>query len=174
MANCLPASRRKYYRWRSAISFFEMSELIRAVRVVTAAHFDGVPDDSIVLDYEHRHRRRLQLNSESGKSFLLDLKETVALLDSDVLQLDDGTSVAVKAKPERVADISAADNQHLARIAWHLGNRHLATQIFDGRLRIAYDHVIVDMLKGLGAAVEVIDAPFHPEGGAYAHGHVDE
>lgn len=111
------------------------------------------------------------MSSDSGKPFLLDLKGAVALLDNDVLELDDGTTVRIRAKAERVADISAEDPRLFARIAWHLGNRHLPTQILDGRLRIAYDHVIVDMAKGLGAAVEVLEAPFQPEGGAYSHTH---
>ena len=116
----------------------------------------------------------MRMTSVAGKSFLLDLQEAVALHDGDVLELDDGSTVLVCAMAERVADISATDAQHLARVAWHLGNRHLPTQIFADRLRIAYDHVIVDMVQGLGATVDVIDAPFQPEGGAYHHAHEHE
>lgn len=151
-----------------------MNNLIRAVRVIPAHQKPAVTDDSIVLDVNHRHRRRMQMTSDSGKSFLLDLREAVALLDNDVLELDDGSTVLVRAEAERVADISATDAQHLVRVAWHLGNRHLPTQILSDRLRIAYDHVIIDMVQGLGARVEVIDAPFEPEGGAYAHAHDHE
>jgi urease accessory protein len=148
-----------------------MAAVIRATSVVAASDFAGTATDSIVLDFDHRHRRRLQMNSESGKAFLLDLNEAVALHDRDVLELDDGSTVVVKAKAERVADITARDARHLTTIAWHLGNRHLATQILDGSLRIAYDHVIVEMLQGLGAEVSIVDAPFQPEGGAYGHTH---
>jgi urease accessory protein len=133
--------------------------------------YDGSPEDCVVLDFDHRHRRRLQMTSQSGKSFLLDLKDTAVLQDKDVLELDDGSAILVKAKAERVVDITASDPRRLARLAWHLGNRHLPTQILDGGLRIAYDHVIVDMLQGLGAKVEIVEAPFQPEGGAYGHAH---
>jgi urease accessory protein len=151
-----------------------MSELPRTVRVITGGACDLDAVDSVALDFHHRHRRRMQMCSESGKSFLLDLEKAVALLDNDVLELDDGTMVVIRAKAERVADIRADDPRLFARIAWHLGNRHLPTQILDDRLRIAYDHVIVDMVQGLGATVSIVDAPFQPEGGAYAHAHAHE
>lgn len=146
--------------------------MIRAQRVVAAADYSGAPDDSIVLDFDARHRRRLQMTSTSGKSFLLDLKSAVALHDKDVLELDDGSAVLIMAKAEQLAEISADDAAQLARISWHLGNRHLPVQILDGRLRIAYDHVIVDMVRRLGATVDIVDAPFQPEGGAYGEAHL--
>jgi urease accessory protein len=145
--------------------------VIRAQRVLAVGDYDGSPEDCVVLDFDHRHRRRMQMTSQSGKSFLLDLKDTAVLQDNDVLELDDGSAILVKAKAERVVDITASDPRRLARLAWHLGNRHLPTQILDGGLRIAYDHVIVDMLQGLGAKVEIVEAPFQPEGGAYGHVH---
>ena len=148
-----------------------MRELAKTVRLIAGATHDGVVGDSIALDFHQRHRRRIQMTSESGKSFLLDMKEAVALKDNDVLELDDGTMVLIKAKAERVADISTRDSQLFTRVAWHLGNRHLPTQILDGKLRIAFDHVIVEMVEGLGATVEVNHAAFQPEGGAYAHKH---
>lgn len=148
-----------------------MTGLTRTTRLITGATFEGVVDDTISLDFDQRHRRRVQMTSESGRSFLLDMKATVALHDNDVLELDDGTLVLIKAKAERVADISAGDTRLLTRIAWHLGNRHLPTQILENKLRIAYDHVIVDMVRGLGGEVDVTNAAFQPEGGAYAKAH---
>ena len=139
--------------------------------MIAAADVSVEPGDSIVLAFDDRHRRRMTMTSEAGRTFLLDLEKAVALLDGDVLELTDGSAVRVRAKAERVADILADDARHLARIAWHLGNRHLPTQILDGCLRIAYDHVIVDMVKGIGATVDIVDAPFQPEGGAYSHSH---
>jgi urease accessory protein len=139
--------------------------------VIAAADRREAADDYIELDFDHRHRRRLAMTSQSGKSFLLDLHAAVALADGDGLALDDGTVVIVRAKPERVAEFHANDAGHLARIAWHLGNRHLPTQILADRLRIRYDHVIVEMAEGLGAGIEITDAPFQPEGGAYGHAH---
>lgn len=143
--------------------------MISASRLVDAA---GVAaDDSIELDYDRRHRRRMTMTARSGKEFLLDLKSATALQDGDLLALDDGTVVQVRAKAERVADIFASGDANLVRIAWHLGNRHLPVQVLQDRLRIRDDRVIVDMVRGLGATVEVVEAPFQPERGAYAHGH---
>ena len=111
------------------------------------------------------------MTSIGGREFLLDLGEATPLRDGDALELTDGSRVIVTAKAERVAEIRADNPHHLMRIAWHLGNRHLPTEILADRLRIAYDHVIVDMVSGLGGVVEVVDVPFQPEGGAYGHAH---
>ena len=130
------------------------------------------PDADVVeLDYDERHRRRISMRTESGREFLLDLPQAARLADGDGLALSDGSTVLVRAKPERVIDIRAADAAGLVRIAWHLGNRHLPTQILGDSIRIRYDHVILEMLQGLGSDTEVLDAPFHPESGAYAHEH---
>jgi len=129
------------------------------------------PDADVVeLDYDARHRRRISMQTTRGKKFLLDLPEAVPLADGDGLALSDGSTVLVKARPERVIDVRAGDATHLVRIAWHLGNRHLPTQILSDSIRIRYDHVILEMLQGLGGDTEIHDAPFHPERGAYAQG----
>lgn len=125
--------------------------------------------DEVLLDFDGRHRRRLMMTGEAGLSFLLDLPRAVALRDGDGLALSDGRMVRVKAAPERLIEITAATMAALMRIAWHLGNRHLPTQLMGDRLRIRYDHVILDMVKGLGGGTEVIDASFDPEGGAFGH-----
>ena len=103
-----------------------------------------------------------------GLEFLLDLEHAVALRGGDALVLDDGRLVEVVAAPEPLVEIRGNDPQHLVRVAWHLGNRHLPTQIMAKGLRIRRDHVIEAMVKGLGARVIEIEAPFDPEGGAYA------
>jgi urease accessory protein len=113
-----------------------------------------------------------------GLEFLLDLENAVALRGGDALVLDDGRLVEVVAAPEPLVEIRGADPHHLIRVAWHLGNRHLPTQIMPKGLRIRRDHVIEAMVKGLGARVVEIEAPFDPEGGAYAdpahdHAHDD-
>jgi urease accessory protein len=105
-----------------------------------------------------------------GLAFLLDLENAVALRGGDALVLDDGRLVEVVAAPEPLIEIRGSDPQHLVRVAWHLGNRHLPTQITARGLRIRRDHVIEAMVKGLGARVIEIEAPFDPEGGAYAGG----
>ena len=99
------------------------------------------------------------------------------LRGGDALVLDDGRLIEVVAAPEPLAEIRGSDPQHLVRVAWHLGNRHLPTQITARGLRIRRDHVIEAMVKGLGARVIEIEAPFDPEGGAYAgggHAHAPE
>ena len=138
-----------------------------------AADIDGRPAEQVTLDFHHRHRRRMAMTSSQGREFLLDLEEAVALRDGDVLILDDDGRVEVIAKAEAVAEITAADEQTLVRLAWHLGNRHLPTEIHAHCLRILNDHVIVEMVLGLGGHVARKQMPFHPEGGAYdaAHGH---
>ena len=103
-----------------------------------------------------------------GLEFLLDLENAVALRGGDALVLEDGRLVEVVAAPEPLIEIRCNDPQHLVRVAWHLGNRHLPTQIMPKGLRIRRDHVIEAMVKGLGARVIEIEAPFDPEGGAYA------
>lgn len=147
-------------------------DLIRAHSVLTATEAGGdAANDEIELTWDERHRRRIRMTSTGGRQFLLDLPKAVALADGDQLVLDDGSRIRVCACREPVADIEADSPQALARIAWHLGNRHWPTQLIDSGLRIRYDHVLVEMVAGLGAKVTLRDAAFHPESGAYAHEH---
>jgi urease accessory protein len=142
------------------------SQVVRAGAWRTA---DAV--DRIVLDADERRRRRMVLAGEGGMKFLLDLAEVTGLRDGDGLVLDDGTVVGVIAKPEPLVEITAADAAALARLAWHLGNRHAELQVAGDRLRMRRDHVLEDMLAALGAHLVTIEAPFEPERGAYEHGH---
>ena len=112
------------------------------------------------------------MQGEAGLMFLLDLPEATVLRQGDGLVLEDGRIVEVRARPEPLLEICARDAHHLARLAWHLGNRHLPAAIEPGRILIRPDHVIAAMLVGLGAKVSAVEAPFDPEGGAYAHGRV--
>ncbi|MDC7789070.1 urease accessory protein UreE [Rhodoplanes sp. TEM] len=131
--------------------------------------------DRVVLDAGDRHRRRLAMTGEAGTAFLLDLAEAVRLRDGDGLLLEDGRVVLVAARPEALVEVAAATPADLARLAWHIGNRHTEVQIVGERLRIRRDHVLEDMLRGLGARLAPVDAPFDPESGAYdpagGHGH---
>jgi urease accessory protein len=127
--------------------------------------------DRVVLDADERYRRRIVLTGEGGVRFLLDLAEATALHEGDGLVLDDGAVVAVVAKPEPVIEITAEDAATLARLAWHLGNRHTELQVMGSKLRMRRDPVLEEMLLGLGAQLTAIDAPFEPERGAYEHGH---
>lgn len=142
--------------------------MLRATRVEPRGNWDeGKVVDRVVLDFEDRFRRRVRLRAESGLLFLLDLPTATVLGDGDGLALDGGGFVRVVAKAERLVAVTAATPGGLARLAWHIGNRHLPADIGADRILIRDDHVIVDMLRGLGAAVEAVEAPFNPEGGAY-------
>jgi urease accessory protein len=145
--------------------------MIRATEVRGQYRWSEAPADTVVLDFDDRHRRRMAMTGTRGLEFLLDLENAVALRGGDALVLEDGRLVEVVAAPEPLVEIRGADPQHLVRIAWHLGNRHLPTQIVGKGLRIRKDHVIEAMVRGLGARVIEIEAPFDPEGGAYAAAH---
>ncbi|MCT8999374.1 urease accessory protein UreE [Chelativorans intermedius] len=128
--------------------------------------------DTITLDETARHRRRMAMRSDNGIEFLLDLSEARLLCDGDGLVLDDGRIIAVRAAPEPLYEVRGRDRRHLLALAWQLGNRHLPAEICEERILIRRDHVIRDMLIGLGATVMEISAPFSPEGGAYhSHAH---
>lgn len=152
--------------------------MIRATAIRGQHRFSDKPADTVVLDFDDRHRRRMAMTGTRGLAFLLDLEQAVALRGGDALVLEDGRLVEVVAAPEPLLEIRGRDPHHLVRLAWHLGNRHLPTQITAKALRIRRDHVIAEMAQGLGAKVIEIEAPFDPEGGAYApaeqgahHGH---
>ena len=131
---------------------------MRAISIKPASKWAGDAADSVVLGYDDRHRRRLAMKGTRGLEFLLDLPEAAALRGGDALVLEDGRLVEVVAAPEPLLEIRCADPLHLARVAWHLGNRHLPTQLMARSLRIRRDHVIAEMAKQLGARVIEIDA----------------
>ncbi len=145
--------------------------MLRAERVEHQGHWPAAKArGSVTLAFDERHRRRLRLVSDAGEEFLLDLAHAQALAEGDGLALSDGGWIAVRAAPEALLEIRGRSAHHLLRLAWHLGNRHLPTQIEAERILIRRDHVIAAMLHGLGAAVHEIEAPFTPEHGAYAAG----
>jgi len=142
--------------------------MLRACEVLPAGSWDEEAADCVVLDSQDRNRRRIALTGSRGLAFLLDLPRAAHLRGGDGLRLSDGRLVEVLGAPEELAELRVADVHALVRLAWHLGNRHLPTQIVGAKLRIRRDHVIEDMARGLGAKVIAIQAPFDPEGGAYA------
>src|SRR5262245_28843729 len=143
----------------------------RALAIRAAGTWNGASAiDRVVLDAAERHRRRVALTGERGTAFLLDLPHATALKDGDGLVLEDGAIVCVAGKPEPLVEIAAQNPHELARLAWHIGNRHVDMQVLGDRLRIRRDHVLEDMLRRLGARLICIEAPFDPEPGAYAHG----
>lgn len=147
--------------------------MLRARSVLSSGQWPAAERRATVtLAHHDRHRRRIRLTADNGAAFLLDLTEATVLRNGDGLKLDDGGYIEVRAAPEPLVEVRAASPQLLARLAWHLGNRHLPAEIHADRILIRDDHVIVDMLKGLGAEVRHTDAPFDPEGGAYGqHNH---
>jgi urease accessory protein len=145
---------------------------MRAESLLPAGSWDATREvDHVLIDFDHRHRRRILLPTEGGNQVLLDLPQAARLRHGDGLRLDDGGVIRVCAKPEPLLEIYAHDEGELVRIAWHLGNRHLPVQLLGARIRIRADHVIAAMVQGLGGHVDTIEAPFDPEPGAYAGGH---
>lgn len=138
--------------------------MIRATAVLPAGSWTGPPADTILLDYDARHRRRLAISGRAGVSFLLDLPMALGLRQGDGLLLEDGRIIAVEAASEPLVEISAASPAQLSRIAWHIGNRQLPIEIVGDRLRIRPDPAAEAMLAGLGATTRMIEAPFDPEG----------
>ena len=130
---------------------------------------------TVTLAFHDRHRRRVRISDDSGADFLLDLPQAAVLKNGDGLALEGGGYIQVRAAPEAVADIRAGSPEHLARLAWHIGNRHVPVQVLPhGVLRILDDHVLVDMVRGLGGEVVRHRAPFAPEAGAYAPEHTHD
>jgi urease accessory protein len=127
--------------------------------------------DRVVLDAGDRNRRRIVLRAEKGTEFLLDFEKPVTLHDGDGVLLDDGSIVLITGAPEALIEISAHSALDTVRLAWHLGNRHTDVQVVGDRLRIRRDHVLEDMLRGLGAHLHALEAPFDPEQGAPTHEH---
>jgi urease accessory protein len=146
----------------------------RATRVLAAADRQNrTVVDTVILDYAQRSARQIAVTGVKGGAFVIDLHEPRRLRTDDLLLLDDGTLVEVVAAPEPLIEARAVDLAALARLAWHLGDRHVPVQVLPNRLRAQRDGTIEALLKSLGAKVMLIDAPFEPEGGAYtaSHGH---
>jgi urease accessory protein len=122
----------------------------------------------LVLSFEQRQKSRLRAQLESGEEVALMLPRGNVLRGGDVVKTTDGREIEIVAAPEKLLHIESSS---LAKIAYHLGNRHVAVQIGDGFLRIAEDHVLEEMLRRLGARVSHVEAPFEPEAGAYGHHH---
>jgi urease accessory protein len=126
--------------------------------------------DRVVLDADERQRRRIVLTGEKGTRLLLDFAKPMILRDGDGLVLEDGSVVQVAGRVELLVEVSATAPADVVRLAWHIGNRHTDIQFTDQSFRIRRDHVLEEMLKGLGATTREVEAPFDPEPAA-PHGH---
>jgi len=124
--------------------------------------------DTLILPYAQRAAQKGFLFGVKGTCVELDFAETVRLRTDDALLLDDGKLVEIVAEPEPLVEARAADLPGLARLAWHLGDRHVPVQVLERRLRLKRDPAIETLLESLGAKIVAIEAPFEPEGGAYA------
>lgn len=144
---------------------------LRATSFARATFVTEVPWARISLDAQDRHLRRKLITLENGQEVLVDFEKPVKLENHDCLVLEDGRLIAISALPEDLLELRGRDALHLTRLAWHIGNRHLEAQIEVTRILIRPDHVIAQMLEGLGATVRTVREPFSPEHGAYAHGH---
>jgi urease accessory protein len=131
----------------------------------------GTVDDELVLPFEWRQRSRLLTRLKSGEEVGLLLDRGTILRGGDRLATDDGRTVQVVAADEALMEARCTSPDQLARCAFHLGNRHTPVEVRDGTLRFSADDVLAGMLRGLGAEVTAITAPFEPEAGAYAGGH---
>jgi len=139
-------------------------------RIISAARIDV----EAALTLEQRLRSRLRIRLDDGREAGIMLARGETLKDGDLLASLDGLVVRVRAAPEAVSTATSDDALLLARICYHLGNRHVPLQIERGRLRWRHDHVLDDLVRRLGLPVAVERAPFEPEPGAYgghAHGH---
>lgn len=130
------------------------------------------------LVYQDRQRSRCRATTRCGREVAWFIERGVVLADGDVLLAQSGERIAVIAAPETLSVVECDDPLLLARAAYHLGNRHVPLQIAEGGLRYQHDHVLDDMIRGLGLTVYCDDRPFHPENGAYhshagghSHGH---
>lgn len=127
--------------------------------------------ERLILSFDRRQRSRLRASLESGREALLQLERGTVLRGGDLLRAVCGTLVRVLAADEAVMRVTAVTPLELTRAAYHLGNRHVPLQVGDGWLRLERDHVLRDMLIGLGVTVADEMSPFEPEAGAYGGGH---
>ncbi|MEK9904397.1 MAG: urease accessory protein UreE [Rhodospirillales bacterium] len=146
--------------------------MLIANRHAPAGHWPGQAAADILLDFDERHRRRIRLRANNGEYVLLDLPKAVAMANGDGVCTHDGRWFKIVAKPEALIEVTAADGLTLMQLAWHLGNRHTPAEVQEERILIRPDHVLVDMVRGLGGNAKTVEEPFQPEGGAYGgHGH---
>ena len=131
---------------------------------------DRAPADSLELSYEQRFCRRKILQTNGGKAFLLDLPKPTELMSGYAIQLEDGALVAILEASEQIMRAWPERSQELARVAWHVGNRHTPCQIFDDHLVLKPDKVLADMLEVLGCRIDYAVGTFQPERGAFGVG----
>jgi len=149
--------------------------MLRATTHLPAGHGKGTPIDSIVLDHDERRLRRKLLTAKGGTEVMVDFPATVTLDHTGALLLEDGGLVEILAASEDLYEIRGRNPEHLVRLAWHIGNRHTPAALEAKRILIKRDHVLKQMLEGLGARVTAVREPFFAEHGAYhSHNHAHQ
>jgi len=137
-----------------------------------SAQRDTQPEGCVLLSYAQREKARQRVVLESGEQIAINIRRGQVMRGGDLLKSRQGRCVRVQAAPETVSTVHCTDALQLTRIAYHLGNRHVWLQVGAGWLRYLHDHVLDDMVRGLGGEVTIEDAPFEPEAGAYG-GHAE-
>jgi urease accessory protein len=123
------------------------------------------------LTFDARTKSRLLLRLDNGEQAALVVERGRLLRGGERVRLEDGRDVEIVAALEPLLEAISGDPLLIAKAAYHLGNRHVAVQFMEDGLRFPADHVLADMVAGLGLAVTPVSAPFEPEGGAYGHHH---
>ena len=145
--------------------------MLRATTIEPHGVWTGAIAGTVLLDSAGRRRRRYVMSCTNGLEFLLDLEHAPQLQNGDTLVMDDGARVMVEAASEPLVEVTASDSASLVALAYHLGNRHLEAQLLPDRILIRPDHVIEEMVRGLGGKVAHVNRPFEPVSGAYGGGH---
>jgi urease accessory protein len=141
------------------------------ITIVQRAPVGSTANVQMTLPFDLRKKSRLRTQLDSGEEVALILERGMMLRGGDLLETQDGRIVAIVAADETVSTVTSDDPWQLSRAAYHLGNRHVSLQVGQGWLRYQHDHVLDEMVRGLGLKVETQTAPFEPEGGAYSHSH---
>jgi urease accessory protein len=137
---------------------------------ITTVLADASParaDDTLTLPFERRQKSRLVARLDGGREVALQLPRGQILRDGARLQAEDGSVIGVRSAPEALSLVESTDPTALLRAAYHLGNRHVALQIEPGAISYLHDHVLDEMVLGLGLTPRVVERRFEPEAGAY-------
>jgi urease accessory protein len=146
--------------------------MLRAIAIRRAGQAQGGDViDTLLLDYDQRRMPNGAHKGLKGTAFEIALPQSAPIATDDCLVLDDGRLIEIVARPEPLLEIRAGDVAAMARLAWHLGDRHIPAQLHERRIRVRRDEATEKLLHALGAHALAIDAPFEPESGAYSSGH---
>jgi urease accessory protein len=144
----------------------------RAIAILrTGQKREGEIIDTLLLDYDQRRTPDGILTGLKGTLVEIAMPDSASLATDDCLVLDDGGLIEIVARPEPLLEVRGTDAASMARLAWHLGDRHILAELHERRLRVRRDPATEKLLASLGVKALTIEAPFEPEGGAYSGGH---